>query len=287
MLYKRLGLSVCSCISVFSGNNADFNLVVLTSEYPDGSFANTDHELLPPNTLVLGRGWSLQNQTSLPGFVLDKFPLQMVCHSICAPDQANMTTQNVTEKTWHTIETMSFGDSTYEVRLDGASIASFNISSYGIGDPNPYIPGGYYKSFALGPWQDQAAYYRNVNVTLNSGQLIYSSPMTTEDVLEEYGVATLSTHTCSDSGKRDRYSWLGDRIFSSRAIILGSNQLEYVWGPAEEAFSRQNQLGQVPINTLFSPQLAADAAIRTTNVDPLIVDYMFDFISVIHNYWMQ
>jgi len=182
---------------------------------------------------------------------------------------------------------MSFGDSTYEVRLDGASIASFNISSYGIGDPNPYIPGGYYKSFALGPWQDQAAYYRNVNVTLNSGQLIYSSPMTTEDVLEEYGVATLSTHTCSDSGKRDRYSWLGDRIFSSRAIILGSNQLEYVWGPAEEAFSRQNQLGQVPINTLFSPQLAADAAIRTTNVDPLIVDYMFDFISVIHNYWMQ
>ena len=55
-----------------------FSRVVLTSEYPAGSFANIDRELLPPNTLVLGRGWSLQNQTSLPGFVLDKFPLKMV-----------------------------------------------------------------------------------------------------------------------------------------------------------------------------------------------------------------
>ena len=52
--------------------------VVLTSEYPDGSFVNTDTSLVPPNTLVLGRGWSLQNQTSLPGYVLDKFPVGFV-----------------------------------------------------------------------------------------------------------------------------------------------------------------------------------------------------------------
>lgn len=52
--------------------------IVLTSEYPDGSFANIDRSLVPPNTLVVGRGWSLQNQTSLPGYVLDKFPLKVV-----------------------------------------------------------------------------------------------------------------------------------------------------------------------------------------------------------------
>ena len=195
--------------------------------------------------------------------------------------------QNVTEKEWHTIETTSFGDGTYDVLLDGTSIATFNISSYGIGDPNPYIPGGYYKSFALGPWQDQAAWYRNVNVTLSSGESIYSNPMSSNEILEEYAVATLNTYTCSDSGKRDRFSWLGDRYFSSRAIMLGSNQLEYVWAAAEEAFSRQSSLGQVPINTLFSPQLPADAVIRTDNVDPLIVDYMFDFMGVIYFYWMQ
>jgi hypothetical protein len=55
-----------------------FPAVVLTSEYPEGSFANIDRSLGPPNTLVLGRGWSLQNQTSLPGYVLDKFPLKVV-----------------------------------------------------------------------------------------------------------------------------------------------------------------------------------------------------------------
>lgn len=52
--------------------------VVLTSEYPAGSFSNIDRSLMPPNTLVVGRGWSLKNQTSLPGYVLDKFPLNFV-----------------------------------------------------------------------------------------------------------------------------------------------------------------------------------------------------------------
>lgn len=55
--------------------------VVLTSEYPAGSFANIDRSLVPPNTLVVGRGWSLQNQTSLPAFVLEKFPLPIVSHA--------------------------------------------------------------------------------------------------------------------------------------------------------------------------------------------------------------
>jgi hypothetical protein len=65
----------------FSGPSNTLNFdktVVLTSEYPEGSFGNIDRSLVPPNTLVVGRGWSLQNQTSLPGYVLDKFPLPIV-----------------------------------------------------------------------------------------------------------------------------------------------------------------------------------------------------------------
>jgi hypothetical protein len=54
------------------------NLVVLTSNYPEGSFRNIDRSLVPPNTLIVGRGWSLQNQTSLPGYVLEKFHLTVV-----------------------------------------------------------------------------------------------------------------------------------------------------------------------------------------------------------------
>ncbi|KAJ5919313.1 hypothetical protein N7466_010256 [Penicillium verhagenii] len=246
-------------------------IFVLTSEYPTGSFANIDTELVPPNTLILGRGWSLQNQTSLPGYVLDEFPLNF----------------NVTEKTWHTIRTDSPGDDTYTVFLDGQRIAHFNISSYGIGNPNPYIPGGTNKGFAFGPWQDQAAYIRNVNVTLSNGLNVYSNPMTSPDVLVEYGVKTNDQYTCSDSGKRDRFSWLGDRIVSARTVMVGSQQGEFVWGPAEEAFSRQIASGQVPPNTLFSPLDTEGTIIRTANVDPLLVDYNFDFMQVIYEYWMR
>jgi hypothetical protein len=80
------------------------------------------------------------------------------------------------------------------VFLDSKRIAHFNISSYGIGDPNPYIPGGYYKSFAFGPWQDQAAYVRNVNVTSSTGENVYSNSMTSEDVL----VANMASKQTTD-----------------------------------------------------------------------------------------
>ncbi|RDW84250.1 hypothetical protein BP6252_01840 [Coleophoma cylindrospora] len=246
-------------------------IFVLTSEYPDGSFANIDQSLVPPNTLVVGRGWSLQNQTSLPGYILDKFPVLF----------------NVTEKVWHTIKTTSPGDNTYTVLLDDLEIAHFNISSYGVGDPNPYIPGGTYKSFAFGPWQDQAAYVRNANVVLSTGETVYSNPMTSDDVLVEYGVQTNEMYTCSDSGKRDRFSWLGDRLISARAVMAGTGDARFVWGPAEEAFSRQVSSGQIPINTLFSPLDTKGTLIRTTNLDPLLVDYNFDFMQVIFNYWMS
>ncbi|KAH8685358.1 Six-hairpin glycosidase-like protein [Tricladium varicosporioides] len=246
-------------------------IFVLTSEYPTGSFSNIDRSLVPPNTLVVGRGWSLQNQTSLPGYVLEKFPLKF----------------NITEKKWYTIKTLSPGDGTYTVFIDDQEIAHFNASSYGFGNSNPYIPGGVYKGFAFGPWQDQAAYVRNVNVTLGSGEKVYSNSMLSNDVLIEYGVQTNEMYTCSDSGKRDRFSWLGDRLISSRTVMISTGQEQFVRGPAVEAFSRQISSGQVPINTLFSPLDIEGALIRTTNVDPLLVDYTFDFMQVIYNYWLS
>jgi hypothetical protein len=111
--------------------------------------------------------------------------------------------------------------------------------------------------------------------------------MLSEDVLLEYGVQTNEMYTCSDSGKRDRYSWLGDRLVSSRTVMTGAGQGQFVWGPAEEAFSRQIPSGQIPINTLFSPLDPEGALIRTSNVDPLLVDYNFDFMQVIYNYWLR
>ena len=144
------------------------------------------------------------------------------------------------------------------------------------------------KSFSLGPWQDQAAWYRNVTMaSLKTGAILYSNSMTSEDVLTEFGVQTNAEYVCSDAGKRDRYSWLGDRLISARVTMISTGDAEYVWGPAEQALSRQTTSGQIPINTLFSPLDTQGKLVRTQNVDPLLVDYNFDFIQVIYDYWMR
>lgn len=187
-------------------------ILVLTSEYPEGSFVNPDY---PANSLVIGTGWSLQSQISLPGFTLDTFKLPF----------------NLTEKTWHTIETDSPGDGIYNVRVDGHAVASFNLTSYGQSLPNPHIPGGYFKGFGLGPWRDQAAWYKNVTVTSSSGETLYTNPLTNAtQVRAEYGLNTNDYYVCSDAGKRDRFSWVGDRLHSSRVIAVSTGAFENITG---------------------------------------------------------
>jgi hypothetical protein len=117
--------------------------------------------------------------------------------------------------------------------------------------------------------------------------VVYNNSMTSESVLTEYGVQTNEDYVCSDAGKRDRYSWLGDRLISSRALLVSTNEHEFVRGPAQQAFSRQTPAGQLPINTLFSPLTLEGVLVRTTNVDPLLVDYSFDFVLYIYHYWLR
>lgn len=94
-------------------------------------------------------------------------------------------------------------------------------------------------------------------------------------------------YVCSDAGKRDRFSWLGDRLHSARAAMAVSASQHNVVGPADQALSRQRTSGQILINTLFSPLDMESIQIRTGNVDPLIVDYEFDTIQYLHDYWMR
>lgn len=212
----------------------------------------------------------------------------------------------MTEKEWHNIETDSPGDGTYTVRLDGKQIAQFNLTAYNIGARPPYFPPCAYYSFAFAPWQDQAAWYRNVNVTLASGQNYYSNPMTSEDVKIEYGVATNSDYVCSDAGKRDRFScvlsitcdeqtqtdspsycsWLGDRQISARSIEA-VGEWEYVWGPAVQAFDHQISSGEIPSNMLFSELDLLGTQGRTESLDLILVDWENKFVSVLYYYWQK
>ncbi|KAM0789680.1 hypothetical protein ACM66B_006542 [Microbotryomycetes sp. NB124-2] len=252
---------------------AEGPLFVLTSNYPAGSFANINQTLYPPNSLVLGRGWLLQNQTTLTNaWHLDTFKLDF----------------DVAENVWHNIETDSPGDGTYVVRLNGKQIASFDINSYGVGKRPPYYPPCPYYSFAIGAGaQDTSAWYRNVKITLKKdGSTFYSNSMTSPDVLVEYGVDTNDYTVCSDAGKRDRFSWLGDRSISARSVEA-SGQFDLVSGAAEQAFSRQAPSGLIPANTLFSKLDAQGGAGRTDAIDLILVDWDNRGLDTIYHYWMK
>lgn len=89
---------------------------------------------------MVPRSSTVQNRTSLPGYVLDKFAIEFVSIR-CAALMLDMTDlpKNVTEKMWHTVQTVSAGDNTCKVLLDNQQIAAFKLSSYVIGNPNPYM----------------------------------------------------------------------------------------------------------------------------------------------------
>ncbi|KAK4046903.1 hypothetical protein OIO90_006411 [Microbotryomycetes sp. JL221] len=211
---------------------AEGPLFVLTSNYPAGSFANINQTLFPPNSLVLGRGWLLQNQTTLTS-------------------------------AWH-------------------------LDTYGVGKRPPYFPPCPYYSLAIGAGaQDTSAWYRNVKITLKKdGSTFYSNPMTSPDVLVEYGVETNDYTVCSDAGKRDRFSWLGDREISARSIEA-MGRFDLVKGPAEQAFSRQAPSGQVPANTLLGKVDQQGGQGRTEAIDLILVDFDNKGLDVVYHYWMK
>ncbi|EPQ31311.1 uncharacterized protein PFL1_01496 [Pseudozyma flocculosa PF-1] len=268
--YGGLGWRLDGQIDAIQANGP---YLVLNSNYPEGSFANYDRQLVPPNTLVLGTGFSLQNQTSLPGYVLDRFPIDF----------------DITEKEWHRIKSVSHGEGAYTIFVEDRQVAKFNVTGYGYALPNPFIPGGTMRGFALGGWQDTAAWYKDVEITSNvDGKKLYSNPLTDkESVPLEFGVEGNTDFVCSDAGKRDRFSWLGDRLISSRAIAVATGEFDYVVGPMEWQLSKQAASGAVPINTLFGPVDDTGISVRTGNVAPLLLDYMFDFLQEVDDYWMR
>jgi hypothetical protein len=96
---------------------------------------------------------------------------------------------------WIKVSTTSSGGSLYNVSLDGQQVASVNTSSYG------YLPGGspFYlgpSTVALGGWQDQDAYYRNLVVSDGNGTVIYENNLNGDKVREEFGVATNAYSQC-------------------------------------------------------------------------------------------
>lgn len=220
------------------GNGAYF---VLTSSGP--ALESFNISSLPRNTLVAGYGFSIVNQQILASV---------------DPKNYDIPHLTINEDTWYTIKTTINGTG-YAVSVDDTEIAFVESAPYveyangnsawGSGDVT-------LGNFGFGPFQNQAAYFKNATVTAQNGTVIYSNPLTSDDVLEEYAVGSNSYAVCIDGAKRDRAVWIGD--FSHTARIIASStgkydiiksmiQFEFDWqyppGPAEGLVPVQAYMG--------------------------------------------
>ena len=90
---------------------------------------------------------------------------------------------DVREDQWYSITTTLNSSHYFSVTVDGSKILDIPVSQCGA------IPSNIRGSWGFAPYQDQAAYIKDVSVFASNGSVLYQNAMTSEDVLGEYGVA--------------------------------------------------------------------------------------------------
>jgi len=209
--------------------------LLLISNLPNATtFVNTNKTLTPPNTIVVSFGYGPLNQTTLPSFHLDNFPVPF----------------DVLENKWYQIET-SLNYKHLAVSIAGTQVFNVSLAKYtfeiaagaSFGGPMPSTG-----SFGFGPHQDQAALFSNVTVRAANNTQIYSNSLTSTDVLAEYGVGKNVETVCMDGAKRDRTVWLGDLFHTTRIIPASLSRSDYVTGTLRYLLDWQNFLGLIPID---------------------------------------
>ena len=217
---------------------------IVTSKGP--SFVNTDTTLVPKNKLIAGYGLTIVNQTILPSGPVRYYDLPMT----------------IEDGEWYRIKTI-INATGYDVSINGQRVAF--VTS---GSDTPTARGtdkvtdG---SWGFGPFVDQAAYYKDVEVVAQNGSKIYDNPMTSEQTLHEYGVAENERAVCLDGAKRDRNIWIGDFAHTGRIIAASTGRYDYWRSMIEVEFDWQYTHGPakglVPINA----GMGQDAEYRQTS----------------------
>jgi hypothetical protein len=245
---------------------------VMTSNYPDNStFLNTNRTLLPASTIAFNSGWSLVNQSTLETPATQYYPL-------------NIT---VEEETWYRIST-SIREAGYEISVDGKRVAFIPL-------PPPVAPAlarfatasRYQGTWGFGAFQDHVTYYKNVSVIAQNGSQIYHNPLTSQEVLAEYNVASLDASVCLDGAKRDRLVWTGDFYHTVRVVAQSTARFDQLLGTIAYVFRYQNEddespyAGFVPI----SPRLGSRPEYNTTGGWNGLIDYQDLFLAGIGEYY--
>ncbi|KAB8222926.1 Six-hairpin glycosidase-like protein [Aspergillus novoparasiticus] len=217
--------------------------MLLTGELPEASrLANVNTTLTPPNTVSLAYGVDFVNQTTLTTWVLDVFEVPFaVRENTCGYLSASLNDTQI-----------------------------FNISKAAY----PLATGEFSGSFGFGAYQDHEAYFRDVNVydTENSSTL-YTNPLTTEDVLAEYGTQANQESLCLDGPKRDRLVWLGDFVHTARILGVSTSRIDHARGTLQYVLDSQIDDGELAI----SPNIGYDMKASPNAFAPTGSYYLNDY----------
>ncbi|KAJ5097361.1 glycoside hydrolase family 78 protein [Penicillium angulare] len=200
-------------------------LLLLVSNLPNAtSFVNTNRTLTPPNSIVVASGWGFVNQTTLDSQAVGSFPIPF----------------EIQEEKWYDISTTLLNGSQLSVTIQGSQVLNISLADYGVSDQSA-------GSWGFGPYQDQIALVRNVNVHAKNGTLLYHNDMEHSDVLSEYGVQPNTKAVCLDGAKRDRLVWMGDFFHTSRIIPVSTSRWDHVRGTLDYLLETQISTGQLNI----------------------------------------
>ncbi|BCS02687.1 uncharacterized protein AKAW2_60951S [Aspergillus luchuensis] len=238
---------------------------VLTSEYPAGStFVNTNRTIVPANTLAVSYGWNLVNQTSLTTGKVNHYTLPF----------------NIKEGEWYEISTsinatgytVTINGTETFVALDGLQIVSGSTGSSGS------LTGG---TWGFGPYQDQIALVKDVEVHAQNGTQLYQNSMTLSSVLEEYGVMANKHSVCLDGAKRDRLVWNGDFVHTYRVIQSSTYRSDFIKETLEYWIDRQApDSSQYAGYLSMSPAMGQSAKYVDTYASFGLLDYQLFLLNV-------
>lgn len=265
--------------TVASGTSPYGAKFYITVDYDKNEvYANTNISVVPSNSLTFGYPWSIVNQTTLETGPRSHYPI---------------AASSISSGEWYRITT-AIQTNGYNVSVDGTPIAFIPYETIGeewLGNSNFGVGSGsvFNGTWGFGPWQDQAAYVRNVQVTAQNGSLVYENKMTTPDVLDEFSVAALNASVCLDGAKRDRLVWIGDFYHTSRILTASTARSDYVLGTIGFEFQRQRQEAPAKYHLPISPRLGStpESDLESLALYTGLLDYQFLFLAGVADYYFS
>ncbi|KAJ5851658.1 uncharacterized protein N7529_011043 [Penicillium soppii] len=244
---------------------------VLTSDYPDSTFLNTNRTIVPANKLAVAYGYNLVNQTSLEGGPVSYYPLPF----------------KIEEGQWLRVST-TIKPTGYDVSINNTFAAHVPFSA--LQPTYNFLAGSadrYTGTWGFGPYQDQAALVKDVEVRSINGTILYKNALTDVSVLEEYGVMPNKHSVCLDGAKRDRLVWSGDFSHTLRVIAASTQRDDFINGTLAYLIDRQIASGEFKGYFSMSPALGQSSKYTSIYNSAGLQDYQMLFLNAFARYYLD